>query len=234
MTIEIGQRIRERRKELGMSAEDIAALIGVSPATIYRYESSDIKHMRLDKLVPIAMALSTTTDYLMGIDNKVSVEKLKMLEAHLNNTGSSGDYVHWINQLFDTAKTVKRPDLSDLYLKIGQIMGTSMMTSNKTLEKFKNENAFDLLDFTYICNSLKSSLSECYKMLNYFYRNLLRAYLALAKASDNAKYFVLIESLLEDMSMRLDSSLPPYYLYDFRDISGKIVEMHDYCEKNNQ
>lgn len=62
----VGKRIKERRKSLGMSAEDVAEMIHVSPATVYRYESEDIKNMRTDKLVPIASALSTTPAYLMG------------------------------------------------------------------------------------------------------------------------------------------------------------------------
>ena len=62
----VGQRIKNRRKELGLSAEDVAERMGVSPATVYRYESSEIMNMRTDKLVPIANALQTTPPYLMG------------------------------------------------------------------------------------------------------------------------------------------------------------------------
>lgn len=62
----VGSRIKERRKMLGMSAEDVAQIIGVSAATVYRYESGDIENMRTDKLVPIANALHTTPAYLMG------------------------------------------------------------------------------------------------------------------------------------------------------------------------
>ena len=48
--MDIGERIKKRRKELGLSAEQIAEKLGVSPATIYRYESNDIMNMRIDKL----------------------------------------------------------------------------------------------------------------------------------------------------------------------------------------
>lgn len=64
--MDVGKRIKTRRKALGYSAEDVAAIIGVSPATIYRYESADIMNMRTDKLKPIAKALHTTPAYLMG------------------------------------------------------------------------------------------------------------------------------------------------------------------------
>ena len=49
-----------------MSAEDIAEIIGTSPATIYRYESNYITKMGIDKLTPIAKALKVSEAYLMG------------------------------------------------------------------------------------------------------------------------------------------------------------------------
>ena len=64
-----GERIKARRKELGMNAEALAKRCGVSPATIYRYEKGDIENMGTDKLIPIAEALSTTPAFLMGWDN---------------------------------------------------------------------------------------------------------------------------------------------------------------------
>lgn len=62
----VGERIKSRRKEIGLSAEQVAKELGVSPATVYRYESNDIMNMRIDKLEPIAKALRITPAYLMG------------------------------------------------------------------------------------------------------------------------------------------------------------------------
>ena len=38
-----GERIRTRRKQLGMSVDDLAAKLGKNRATIYRYESDAIE-----------------------------------------------------------------------------------------------------------------------------------------------------------------------------------------------
>lgn len=38
-----GERMKQRRKEIGLSAEKVAERLGVSPATIYRYEKGDIE-----------------------------------------------------------------------------------------------------------------------------------------------------------------------------------------------
>lgn len=64
-----GERMKERRKELGLSAEYVAERLGVSPATIYRYEKGDIEKMPGNILEPISKILNTTPAYLMGWDN---------------------------------------------------------------------------------------------------------------------------------------------------------------------
>ena len=66
----IGERIKQRRKELGLSAEEVAEKMKVSAATVYRYESSDILNMGIDKLELIAKALKTTPAYLMGWEDE--------------------------------------------------------------------------------------------------------------------------------------------------------------------
>ena len=62
----IGKRIKERRKELKMSADELAKRLGKDRSTIYRYEKGDIENLPLDILEPIAQALETTPQYLMG------------------------------------------------------------------------------------------------------------------------------------------------------------------------
>ena len=62
----VGKNIKARRKELNMSAETLAEILGVSPSTIYRYESGDIEKVDSAKLIPIAEALKTSPAYLMG------------------------------------------------------------------------------------------------------------------------------------------------------------------------
>ena len=58
--------MKDRRKAIGLSAERLAEMLGVSPATIYRYENGDIEKVPGDRLGPIANALQTSPAYLMG------------------------------------------------------------------------------------------------------------------------------------------------------------------------
>jgi transcriptional regulator with XRE-family HTH domain len=62
----IGQRIKQRRKQLKMSADELGVLLGVNRSTIFRYESGFIEKLPIDILEPIAKALETTPQYLMG------------------------------------------------------------------------------------------------------------------------------------------------------------------------
>ena len=61
-----GERIRARRKSIGVSADKLADMIGVSRSTVFRYENGYIEKVPIENLVPIAQALNTSLAYLMG------------------------------------------------------------------------------------------------------------------------------------------------------------------------
>lgn len=62
----VGERIKQRRKELKMSANELGIKLGVNRSTIVRYESGYIEKLPIDILEPIAKALHTTPAYLMN------------------------------------------------------------------------------------------------------------------------------------------------------------------------
>ena len=66
----MGQRIKARRKELGMNADKLAELLGKNRSTIFRYEKGEIENLPLDALEPLAAALKTTPAYSRGWDEK--------------------------------------------------------------------------------------------------------------------------------------------------------------------
>lgn len=68
-----GERIRARRKELGISADVLAEKVGVSRSTIFRWENGFIEKVPVNKLVPVARVLQTTVGYLMGWDENKQV-----------------------------------------------------------------------------------------------------------------------------------------------------------------
>lgn len=68
----IGERIKQRRKELGMSAEDLAEKLNKNRATIYRYENDSIGNLPISILEPLAEVLETSPSYLMGWEPALS------------------------------------------------------------------------------------------------------------------------------------------------------------------
>ena len=67
----IGERIKQRREELGLSVDDVAKMLGKHRATVYRYESDEIEKFPTNVLEPLAMVLQTTPSALMGWDDDV-------------------------------------------------------------------------------------------------------------------------------------------------------------------
>ena len=64
------QRIRDLRKERGLTLEQVAKVVGVGKSTVRKWETGLIANMRRDKIADLAKALGTTPEYLMGWDEK--------------------------------------------------------------------------------------------------------------------------------------------------------------------
>ena len=62
----IAKRIKQRRIELGLSLQDVAYDLCISKSTLQRYESGKISGIPLQKLEPLAKALHTSPDWLLG------------------------------------------------------------------------------------------------------------------------------------------------------------------------
>ena len=73
--MEFKDLIKKRRLDLGLTMEELGKKIGVSKATIQRYESGEIKNVRRDKIAKLADALETTPAYLMGWEDEKKEEK---------------------------------------------------------------------------------------------------------------------------------------------------------------
>lgn len=69
-----GKRMKERRKELGIKADEVAEVLGCSRSTVFRYENGDIEKVPAALINTIAEVLQTTPAYLMGwADDAVSM-----------------------------------------------------------------------------------------------------------------------------------------------------------------
>ncbi|MBU2703598.1 transcriptional regulator with XRE-family HTH domain [Sporomusaceae bacterium BoRhaA] len=70
--------LKEKRLKLGLTMLDLSKKVGVSEATISRWESGDIDNMKRDKIALLAKALEISPLQILGID-----------ETDQNSTSSS-------------------------------------------------------------------------------------------------------------------------------------------------
>lgn len=106
-----GERMKARRKEIGLSAETVAEKLGVSPATIYRYENGDIEKVPGKQLGPISEVLQTTPAFLMGWEDSASMPSVfsplpRMKEWAVLGATACGKPIH--EEIFD--ETVTAPE----------------------------------------------------------------------------------------------------------------------------
>lgn len=64
--MELKDIIRTRRENLSLTLETVARNVGVSAATVSRWESGEIKNLRRDKIAKLAEVLKVSPGYLMG------------------------------------------------------------------------------------------------------------------------------------------------------------------------
>lgn len=66
--MEIKDYIKSRRNELGLSQLDVAKFVGVSEATVSRWESGDIANMGASRIKALAEVLRTSPLQILGED----------------------------------------------------------------------------------------------------------------------------------------------------------------------
>ena len=130
----IGQKIKDLRIQLGISVDELAAKLGKNRATIYRYERGDIENMPLDVLEPLSKALDTTPAYLMGWEEN---------ETRINrsNNMTIGDFVKSLrlkNKItLDELSNILNISANDLKLYETNILPMSMDVFGLIIIHFK-------------------------------------------------------------------------------------------------
>lgn len=113
----IGDRIKLRRNQLDKTLEEVGKMVGVTRATIQRYENGNIQNIPSDKIELLAKALKTTPAYLMGWEYeetiKQSAQEQKIIES-FNKLNSEGKEkaITYTQDLVDSGKYTPDQDLS--------------------------------------------------------------------------------------------------------------------------
>jgi transcriptional regulator with XRE-family HTH domain len=108
MNLSLGQRIKRHRKNLGLTQRGLAKIIGVSFATLSRYEG-DLRSPDAPIIKNLAKALKTTVDSLLSADSQeMSIQdsdELDLLRTFrgLNSLGRNRT-LEYVSSLHDTPK----------------------------------------------------------------------------------------------------------------------------------
>ena len=79
----LGQIIRQKRKEKGLTQTDVAKSIGVSTNTVSKYERNIIENMGRDKVIALSKMLDIpTVIFIEAIDIQQTLEKITPKELH--------------------------------------------------------------------------------------------------------------------------------------------------------
>lgn len=71
----IGDKLYKRRKELGLTLEEVGQVVGVGKSTVRKWETGDIENMRRDKIAKLAEALHTSPAFIMGWEESPETTK---------------------------------------------------------------------------------------------------------------------------------------------------------------
>ena len=79
----MAQKIKELRRQRGMTLEQVANIVGVGKSTVRKWETGMIANMKRDKIAALSQALGTTPAYLMGWQDEddENPHELKLLTA---------------------------------------------------------------------------------------------------------------------------------------------------------
>ena len=72
LIVEIKDRLKQKRLEAGLTLEEVAKAVGVTKATVQRWESGLIANMKRDKIVILAKTLRTTPAYILGLEENTN------------------------------------------------------------------------------------------------------------------------------------------------------------------
>lgn len=72
--IAVSERIKLRRKELGLSYQELSNRTGIPKSTLQRYETGSIRNIPLEKLSTLAAGLETTALFIIGQEETSNAE----------------------------------------------------------------------------------------------------------------------------------------------------------------
>ena len=89
----IGEIITKKRKELGLTLEDVGRSVGVTKATVLRWESGAIHSIKRDKITALAAVLQLDPSVFILPSDVLTEEEKKLLETYRSLNSDAKQYL---------------------------------------------------------------------------------------------------------------------------------------------
>ena len=132
----LGEKIKARRIELGLSVDEVARKIDRNRATVYRYENSDIGDIPTGVLETLAKALSTTPAELMGwedegLNDRDKRDIAQAMEQFIEQLGNPKEALMFDGEPLDEESRDLLLASLENSLKLGKMMAKKKFTPDK-------------------------------------------------------------------------------------------------------
>lgn len=85
MILTIAERLKDLRKDRGLTLEALAEAVNISKSALGTYETGEFKDISPFSMIKLAKFYGVTTDYLMGVSNLEKEADAEIQELRLTN-----------------------------------------------------------------------------------------------------------------------------------------------------
>lgn len=173
----IGERIKSRRQEIGLTQVELAAAINTTKQNLYKYENGIITNIPTDKIEAIAEKLFTTPEYLMGwastptkprgrlkLRDKIILPEIEMQDFSQNLKNRRSELGLSLKNL--AARTGIKEPILQKYEEGTNLKAT--LSEVTSLAKALNTSVNELLGWYELDHGIDSSYGALYDLLSYF------------------------------------------------------------------
>lgn len=154
----IGQRIAQKRKELGLSQEALGEALGVSRQSVYKWESGSALP-EIEKLISMGRLFGVTIGWLLGVEEPVrpaaEEEKAAPPEGGYDSGELTETQLKMVEEIVDRYLAARQPPKKRrwTWFIAAAAAGIVLLTVLNSLRS-------DLRDMRNQCNSLQSSINS--------------------------------------------------------------------------
>lgn len=112
-----GERIKQRREQLGISQTELAECIGTSKQNLYKYENDIITNIPSDRVEALAKKLNTSPAYIMGWNEDTSLPSPAITEDTITFPIVTSVAAHYDSVSTDESATGEHIEVPAVYLK---------------------------------------------------------------------------------------------------------------------